>query len=135
ALISATISVTLQSTDRHHGIVGQKHGHFQGDSCTRPTEPPEPGGSHRAFQKQRASPSSGHGSPRSRPGVVVVGNRGRPSLAPPPRRGHLVCVRPKTGRGSRDTQRVCRPPAPRGACRVFTQRLAGCHAHVGTPHL
>jgi hypothetical protein len=31
-LISATISATLQSTDRHHGIVGQKRCHFQGDS-------------------------------------------------------------------------------------------------------
>jgi hypothetical protein len=31
-LISATISATLQSTDRHHGIVGQKCGHYQGDS-------------------------------------------------------------------------------------------------------
>lgn len=31
-LISATISATLQSTDRHHGVVGQKRCHFQGDS-------------------------------------------------------------------------------------------------------
>jgi len=31
-LISATISATLQRTDRHHGIVGQKRCHFQGDS-------------------------------------------------------------------------------------------------------
>jgi hypothetical protein len=31
-LISATISATLQSTDRHHGIVGQKRCHFQRDS-------------------------------------------------------------------------------------------------------
>jgi hypothetical protein len=31
-LISATISATLQSTDRHHGIVGQKCSHFQRDS-------------------------------------------------------------------------------------------------------
>jgi hypothetical protein len=31
-LISATISATLQSTDRHHGIVGQKRSHFQRDS-------------------------------------------------------------------------------------------------------
>jgi hypothetical protein len=31
-LISTTISATLQSTDRHHGIVGQKRCHFQGDS-------------------------------------------------------------------------------------------------------
>jgi hypothetical protein len=31
-LISATISATLQSTDRHHGIVGQKCCHYQGDS-------------------------------------------------------------------------------------------------------
>ena len=29
ALISAPISATLQSTDRHHGIVGQKRCHFQ----------------------------------------------------------------------------------------------------------
>jgi len=28
-LISSTISATLQSTDRHHGIVGQKRFHFQ----------------------------------------------------------------------------------------------------------
>src|SRR5262245_6306237 len=28
-LISATISATLQSTDRHHGIVVQKRSHFQ----------------------------------------------------------------------------------------------------------
>ena len=28
-LISSTISVTLQSTDRHHGIVGQEHCHNQ----------------------------------------------------------------------------------------------------------
>jgi hypothetical protein len=31
-LISSTISATLQSTDRHHGIVGQKCCHFQLDS-------------------------------------------------------------------------------------------------------
>jgi hypothetical protein len=31
-LISSTISATLQSTDRHHGIVGQERGHFQRDS-------------------------------------------------------------------------------------------------------
>ena len=31
-LISSTISATLQSTDRHHGIVGQKYSHFQLDS-------------------------------------------------------------------------------------------------------
>ena len=31
-LISATISATLQSTDRHHGIVDQKCAHFQLDS-------------------------------------------------------------------------------------------------------
>jgi hypothetical protein len=31
-LISFTISATLQSTDRHYGIVGQKHSHFQLDS-------------------------------------------------------------------------------------------------------
>jgi hypothetical protein len=31
-LISATISATLQSTDRHHGIVVQKRSHFQLDS-------------------------------------------------------------------------------------------------------
>jgi hypothetical protein len=31
-LISSTISVTLQSTDRHHGIVGQEHCYFQLDS-------------------------------------------------------------------------------------------------------
>jgi len=28
-LISSTISATLQSTDRHHGIVGHKRFHFQ----------------------------------------------------------------------------------------------------------
>ena len=27
-LISSTISATLQSTDRHHGIVGQERCHF-----------------------------------------------------------------------------------------------------------
>ena len=32
ALISSTISVTLQSTDRHHGIVGQERCHNQRDS-------------------------------------------------------------------------------------------------------
>jgi transposase len=31
-LISSTISATLQSTDRHHGIVGQERCHFQRDS-------------------------------------------------------------------------------------------------------
>jgi len=31
-LISSTISATLQSTDRHDGIVGQEHWHFQRDS-------------------------------------------------------------------------------------------------------
>ena len=31
-LISATISATLQSTDRHYGIVVQKRSHFQRDS-------------------------------------------------------------------------------------------------------
>ena len=31
-LISSTISVTLQSTDRHHGIVGQERCYFQLDS-------------------------------------------------------------------------------------------------------
>jgi hypothetical protein len=31
-LISCTISATLQSTDRHHGIVGQERCHFQLDS-------------------------------------------------------------------------------------------------------
>jgi hypothetical protein len=31
-LNSSTISATLQSTDRHHGIVGQKRSHFQLDS-------------------------------------------------------------------------------------------------------
>ena len=31
-LISATISATLQSTDRHDGIVGQERCHFQRDS-------------------------------------------------------------------------------------------------------
>ncbi|HEX5734551.1 MAG TPA: transposase [Blastocatellia bacterium] len=31
-LISSTISATLQSTDRHHGIVGQERCHFQLDS-------------------------------------------------------------------------------------------------------
>jgi hypothetical protein len=31
-LISSTISATLQSTDRRHGIVGQKCSHFQLDS-------------------------------------------------------------------------------------------------------
>src|SRR5262249_54110781 len=73
-LISATISATLQSTDRHHGIVGQERWHLQRDSCTRQAEPPEPGGSHWPFQKQCASPPPGNGSPRSLPGVVVVGN-------------------------------------------------------------
>ena len=27
-----SMSATLQSTDRHHGIVGQERCHFQGDS-------------------------------------------------------------------------------------------------------
>ena len=31
-LISSTISVTLQSTDRHYGIMGQERCHFQRDS-------------------------------------------------------------------------------------------------------
>ena len=31
-LLSATISATLQSTDRHDGIVGQERCHFQRDS-------------------------------------------------------------------------------------------------------
>jgi hypothetical protein len=31
-LISDTISTTLQSTDRHYGIVGQEPDHFQLDS-------------------------------------------------------------------------------------------------------
>jgi hypothetical protein len=31
-LISATISATLQSTDRPDGIVGQERWHFQGDA-------------------------------------------------------------------------------------------------------
>jgi hypothetical protein len=31
-LISATISATLQSTDRHYGIVGQERCHFQRDA-------------------------------------------------------------------------------------------------------
>jgi hypothetical protein len=31
-LISATIAATLQSTDRHHGIVDQEPDHFQLDS-------------------------------------------------------------------------------------------------------
>jgi hypothetical protein len=31
-LISSTISATLQSTDRHDGIVGQERWHFQRDS-------------------------------------------------------------------------------------------------------
>jgi hypothetical protein len=31
-LISCTISATLQSTDRRHGIVGQERCHFQLDS-------------------------------------------------------------------------------------------------------
>jgi hypothetical protein len=31
-LISSTISATLQSTDRHYGIVGQERSHFQRDS-------------------------------------------------------------------------------------------------------
>ena len=31
-LIFSVISATLQSTDRHHGIVGQERSHFQRDS-------------------------------------------------------------------------------------------------------
>ena len=31
-LVSSKISATLQSTDRHHGIVGQERCHFQRDS-------------------------------------------------------------------------------------------------------
>jgi hypothetical protein len=31
-LISFAMSTSLQSTDRHHGIVGQEHCHFQRDS-------------------------------------------------------------------------------------------------------
>ena len=31
-LISDTIAATLQSTDRHHGIVDQEPDHFQRDS-------------------------------------------------------------------------------------------------------
>ena len=31
-LISFAMSTSLQSTDRHHGIVGQEHGHFQRDA-------------------------------------------------------------------------------------------------------
>ena len=31
-LISSTISATLQSTDRQHGMVGQARGHFQRDA-------------------------------------------------------------------------------------------------------
>ena len=31
-LVSSKISATLQSTDRHHGIVGQEHCHFQRDA-------------------------------------------------------------------------------------------------------
>jgi hypothetical protein len=31
-LIFSTMSATLQSTDRHHGIVGQEHCHYQLDS-------------------------------------------------------------------------------------------------------
>ena len=31
-LISFAMSATLQSTDRHHEIVGQEHSHFQLDS-------------------------------------------------------------------------------------------------------
>jgi hypothetical protein len=31
-LIAATIAATFQSTDRHHGIVGQERWHFQRDS-------------------------------------------------------------------------------------------------------
>src|SRR5262249_36490309 len=53
------MAATLQSTDRHHGIVGQEYCHLQRDSCIRPTEHPEPGGSHRAFQKQRTSTPPG----------------------------------------------------------------------------
>src|SRR5438132_13250638 len=46
-----SMSVTLQSTDQHHGIVGQEHCHFQRDSLKRQTEHQKPGGSHRTFQK------------------------------------------------------------------------------------
>src|SRR4030095_5552036 len=90
------IAATLQNTDRRHGIVGQEYCHFQRDSCIRPTEPPESGGSHRAFQKQRTSPPPGNGSPGPLPGVVVVGNASRPRLADPPGGGHAVCVRLQT---------------------------------------
>src|SRR5437764_13494253 len=98
-LPSSTISVTLQSTDRHHGIVGQGCCHYQLASCTRQTQHPEPGGPHRPFQKQRTSTPSGNGSPRSLPGVVVVGYASRPCLDGALGRSALVraCVS-RTGR-------------------------------------
>src|SRR5215470_18211410 len=44
-----SIAATLQSMDRHHGIVGQKCCHSQGDSCLWQAEHSAPGGSNRAF--------------------------------------------------------------------------------------
>ena len=52
------------------------------------------------------------------PGVVVLGDRGRPRLAYPHGRGKLVGVRSQTGRRSRDTQRVFWPSSPGSACGV-----------------
>src|SRR5918912_800313 len=89
-LHSSTSSATLQSTDRHHGMVGQERCHYQRDSGTRQTKHPEPGGLHWVFQKQRQSPSSGHGAPRSLPGVVAVGNASRSRLAHSSGGGHAV---------------------------------------------
>src|SRR5437763_9298109 len=71
-LNSAMSSGTQQRTDRHHGIVGQQRSHLQCNSYTRAAERPGPCRAHWPFQKQRASPPPGHGSPRSLPGVVVV---------------------------------------------------------------
>src|SRR5215813_737554 len=73
-LIAATMSATLQSTDRHDGIVGQECCHFQRDVCTWHAERAAPGGAHGSCQKQRASAPPGDGPPRSLPGVGVVGN-------------------------------------------------------------
>src|SRR5437660_12847987 len=107
-LNSITSSATYQRTNRQ-GILGQKPSDFQRFLGQRDAEHSSSCPGHRAFQEQRASSQTGHGTPRRRPRVVVVGHRRRAWVASALGGGDPLCFWPHARCGCRPYQRVLLP--------------------------
>ena len=130
-LNSAKSSVNLQRTDRH-GMLGQKPSHFQVSLCQRHAERSPPRPADEAFQEQYPSSQTRDGTPRPPSRVLVLGNRRRPPLVPPPRGGHALYLRPQMRRGGGDHPRVFCPSSPGDACGLFAECLARFNGRLGT---